>query len=190
MSQRRSLIILGVLAVMVSVAMWGCAILFPKGSQMDSSLTQDIAEQRVLDYLTDSLAILPPGTTLSRSYSGSTTRGFGSGGVGPCDDGNLIKDGPVAFSVQYWVDGVPPGQGLTYFESLAVGWRDKGWSLSGREQFEHRLLRGGAPDGFAISASLNRDGDLSLIGTSPCFPRENSSGVGRVETPETIAHPQ
>lgn len=153
---------------------------------VDETLTQDDAAHRTIDYLEDLVNALPEGTTLARTHPEYPTATFAPGSVSPCYDGNTVENGPVDVGVVYWVGGMPAGSGKRYFGLVLEYWRSRGWTVDERTISGTPWATAQTPDRFAVTASVNDDGDLTVAATSVCFPQHNSDGFGSIDTPDTI----
>lgn len=105
----------------------------------------------------------------------------------PCDDNDQTNTGPVNLQLDYWVHGIPEGDGIAYFESVSKAFADKGWSPQRDIRGGQRIVRGYTTNGYALIAHLNVNGELSLTSSSPCFPKTNDHST--TPQPSVIQHP-
>lgn len=153
---------------------------------VDENLTSDMAVHRVVGYLEDLVGALPEGTTLSRTHPDYPTAAFRRGSIGPCYDGNTVEDGPADVGAIYWVVGMPAGADERYFGLVLEYWKSQEWTVDERTVGGTPWATALTPDRFAVTASINDDGDLTVSATSVCFPQRNSDAFGEIEIPETI----
>lgn len=173
-------------AMATFVAVTGCSS--TEEQPMDANLTREKAQARVIAYLTDALSLLPPQASLSRRYPSSPTGNFGPGTLVPCTNDAPRPDTPVNYAVNYWVVGVTTDDAAQQVDALVRGWKERGWDTNVKPRDNNkRSAIGAAPDGYKITADINKYGDLSLAGGSPCFPPPPRNEVP--DAPETIAHP-
>jgi hypothetical protein len=165
--------------VMVAGALAGCAHQGGnrKGAGVETNLTEAAARERITTYLLETLAALPPGVGLSRTPDNPNLAAFGDEAAitVPCNDSDLVTDGPVQAQIAYWVVGVPTGQTARYFDLIRDVWTRRGWAL--RPDSDSRWAPVLIPDGYVLTLLDARkgDGSLSITAGSPCFPQ---SGVG------------
>ncbi|MBO0853409.1 MAG: hypothetical protein J2P18_06535 [Nocardia sp.] len=103
-----------------------------KGAQVDTSLTETIARERITTYLLETLAAMPPGVGLSWIPDNPDlgTAGPASAGTVPCNDRDTETGGPEEVQISYWVTGVPPGQDARYFDLMRNFWTSRGWDAN------------------------------------------------------------
>jgi hypothetical protein len=170
---------LGVALIMVAGALTGCAHhgANRKGAGVETNLTEAAARERITTYLLETLAALPPRVGLSRTPDNPNfaTLTHGAAITVPCNDSDLVTDGPVQAQIAYWVVGVPPGQTARYFDLIRDVWTRRGWALS--PDADSRWAPVATPDGYGLNVQNARkgDGSLSITAGSPCFPK---SGEG------------
>lgn len=157
------------------------------GNSVDTSLTTQIAQTRVLEYFTETLAALPAQTTLSLQNSTAGKGQFYTGDTVPCDDSDQTDTGPLNLQLRYWVHGVPIGQQIAYFDLIVSVLDVQNWSPRRDIKGNDRIVRASTSDGYTIIAHLNSDDELSLGVSSPCFPRANDHSI--LSQPTMIAHP-
>lgn len=185
---RRSLGTQALVASIVTLAVIGlgaCGRVM--GERVNESLTKEAAQRQIVDYLKESLATLPEGVTFTRDHPVSRNGDFGPGTTVPCDDTDSAATGPVDFSVNYWVSGIPNGLVEDYLDSLVDFWNERGWSTTQRTDGNIRSANGSVPGDYVLVVSTSIRGDLSIGGRSPCFPRPKGPSVGNA--PEVIEHP-
>ncbi|MGW0172596.1 hypothetical protein ACWDUM_02000 [Rhodococcus sp. NPDC003322] len=153
---------------------------------VETALTREVAQQRLFAHLDDTLAALPPGTSLTRAHPELSTGTFGPAHTIPCDDSNTVRDGPLFLTATYWVSGVPRGEANSYHDILVRLWTDRGWPMTDRSRTDTRGVNGESPDGFRLTADVNSRGDLAVAVVSPCFPRTDGAQPGPVAGPDVI----
>lgn len=140
---------------------------------MQSDLTETVARKQMLDYMTRTLGVFPPGTSF-RFESASTAGDFFRGTPTPCDDNDHDATGPVDLALDYWIHGIRSSTFDEVLQSVISAWKSWGWSTA--EENEPGYLRGKAttPDGYILRVDDNRRGGYSITSGSPCFPRANT----------------
>jgi hypothetical protein len=176
MTRTRAGVVLAALAVavvMVAGALTGCAHHNGnrKGAGVGTNLTEAAARERITTYLLETLAALPPGVGLSRTPDNPNLATLDEPVRVPCNDSDLVTDGPVQVQIRYWVVGVPAGQTARYFELIRDVWTRRGWALS--PDSDSRWAPVATPDGYGLNVQNARkgDGSLSIAAGSPCFPQ-------------------
>ncbi len=157
------------------------------GESGENSINKEIAQARTLEYFTVTLAGLPAHATLSLENPTPGSDPLYPGITVPCDDNDQTDTGPVNLQVGYWVHGIATGQEVSYFDMIAQVFNANGWSPQLDVRGTQRNLRGYTRDGYALIAQLNIVGELSLTGSSPCFPKANDQTS--TPQPSTIPHP-
>ncbi len=141
--------------------------------KVQTGLTETAARQRITDYLTRTLQGLPAGAGLSRRPDNPNLGALDDQDAAitvPCDDSDLVTDGPVQVQIRYWVIGVPTGQDSRYFGLIRDGWTGRGFRLS--PQADPRWAAVITPDSYRLVVQDARkgDGSLSITAGSACFP--------------------
>lgn len=160
-----------------------------KGVGVEPNLTEAAARERINTYLVETLKALPPGVGLSRKPDNPNLAELGNEAAitVPCNDSDLVTDGPVQAQIGYWVIGVPPGDNARYFGLIRDSWTQRGWSLNPAS--DARWASVATPDGYSLSLkdAGKGDGSLSIVAGSPCFP---TSGKGTTTPqPTEISRP-
>lgn len=181
-------LISGLAVAMLVVALAGCGQFIPEVEDMgrvraQPGLTEAKARAKIEEYLTATLGHLPEQVSLSRQHPIFSHALLASGTI-PCVDDDTVKDPPYNYDATYWVVGVPEGEAQRYQDLVVEAWRSLGWR-TGRHASDTMAAK--TPDGYFLDASINPRGDLSLGGSSPCFP---SATVERGSMPLTIPHPR
>ncbi len=157
------------------------------GASVQPSITKEAAQVRILEYFADTLTVLPAQATLSWESPTPGSDSLGPGITVPCNDNDQTDTGAVNLQLDYWIHGMPKGDGINYFESVSKVFADKGWSPQRDIRGPQRIVRGYTNDGYSLIAQLNVHGDLSLTGSSPCFPKANDHST--TPQPSTVPHP-
>ncbi|WP_024800132.1 hypothetical protein [Nocardia sp. BMG51109] len=168
----------GVLLIAVMAMLTGCGgESNDKGVQVDSSLTEATARERINTYLSETLQALPPGVGLSRTPDNPNLGILGAGAATtvPCEDSNVDTDGAVQLQIRYWVVGIPLGEGGHYFELIRNVWSQRGFLLNPASDSRWAAVM--TPDQYRLNVqdAGQGDGSLSMGAGSPCFPE---SGEG------------
>ncbi|AGT95574.1 hypothetical protein O5Y_28785 [Rhodococcus erythropolis CCM2595] len=187
MPTRCAAVIFGVL-----IALAGCAKesdvegeAMVRGVSVNRNLTESLARQSVIRYLTDTLAQTPSDAALSRQHPQAPSGLFGNGTVLPCIDDDTVGNRPLNVIVKYWVVGIPPGKSAEYFDTILRVWQDFGWKkLAAEGGLKSATAR--TSDGYAFDLSANTNGDLIVSASSPCFP---ASALGGEPFPLGIVNP-
>jgi len=154
--------------------------------RVDNNLTEDTARQRTVEYLTETLAALPPNYSLSRQDPKYAHSRFGDAVTAPCVDDDTAKDVPWNVGVNYWVVGVPDDMGVAALELFADVWNKFGWSPQRSDEGTTTVVRARSQDDYAFVATVNKNGSLAVSASSPCFPQ---SAKGGSPVPQDIPHP-
>lgn len=156
--------------------------------QVDNSLTEARARQKILEYFDATLRSLPDTLSLARQHPRYPDAFFGDAHTVPCGDDDTVADIPLNVATEYWVVGVPGGKGLDYLGMFLGAWDKLGWRTA-RDDRHEPIIYGYArtPDEYALTVIYNAQGELGLNASSPCFPRDKQGGD---PVPLTIPHPE
>lgn len=150
---------------------------------MDTTLTESVAQARLIDLMTAVLGRLPGSTSLVRSRpddpSGSALSPMGTV---PCDDSDKSGTGPVNVQGDFWVVESSSADGAALFASTSQAFSDLGWSSTR----DRDVVRATTSDGYLVDVELSPQGWVSIGGSTPCFPK---AGSGASSPPDTIPHP-
>ncbi len=141
-------------------------------------LNEAAAQDRIRQYLTETLDALPPGTTLTAAPARADGRTADPDlrdlPAAPCDGDLNNTTGPKKAQVWYWVTGIPAGKTGDYLTSIMRIWRDRLWNVTPIEPDVQ--ANAVTHDGYLLIVARAKANDgttqdeLSLAGTSPCFP--------------------
>lgn len=178
--QRRRVVAMAVLLLPLVVLVCSTA---QEGATVDSSLTQTVAQDRMVELLASSLAGLPATASLDVVNPRAPQNPFQSSQTAPCDDNDTTSSGPVNVTLYRWaVDGTPP-RTVGDVATVSATWTAAGWSVQTRPDGSAVAT---TPDGYTLRASKNDGGDFAIIAGSPCFPRQNTGGLS---APKIITRP-
>jgi hypothetical protein len=153
-------------------------------NSVDPNLTQAVVQRQITDYLTQVLGVLPAQLTLSQASPTPGKDPFDPNIAVPCDDNDQTATGPLNVQDSYWVHGMGDGQQQATLDAISAAFTEKGWTVTNDN---NGSIRGFTPDGYALIADLNTVGELSLSGSTPCFPRANADA--KAIGTSSIAHP-
>jgi hypothetical protein len=136
---------------------WNVHVVTPESQQQ--------AQETVLGYLRKTLSALPPGTVIDGSRYGS------AGSTAPCEDKPHSQT--ELFSS---VGDLKPPEGTDPAHLVGqIGdiWKSWGWWVFERDGTYKPNRSGYSPDGYELQVAVPAvPGPPSIIGNSPCFPRE------------------
>lgn len=154
---------------------------------MNTSLTETAAQTSLVGFFTDTLQALPTGVALSRENPLPDYQSFSPGGAAPCDDSDQSDAGPVSVQYSLWLHGVPADSAPAYLEMILRGWDTLGWPTTRSTEGTIQVVQGTPADEYVLTAALNDVGNISVTGSSPCFPHANEGTTTPV--PSTIPRP-
>ncbi|MFE3187763.1 hypothetical protein ACFXHA_02065 [Nocardia sp. NPDC059240] len=141
-------------------------------------LTEATAQDRIRQYLTETLNALPPGAALSAPPSEVDGKkpevDLRNLPAAPCDGDLNNITGPKKAQVWYWLTGVPVTKTADYFNDIVRIWRDRLWNVTPIKAGEQSNAV--TTDGYLLAVILGKasntdsENGLALAGTSPCFP--------------------
>ncbi|MFE4500783.1 hypothetical protein ACFRFQ_13050 [Rhodococcus sp. NPDC056743] len=155
------------------------------GVSVNSSLTEPLARQAIIKYLSDTLTRTSKDVALSRQHPQASSGLFGNGTVLPCIDDDTIENRPLNVIVKYWIVGIPGGKSTEYFDIFVRAWQGLGFKTLVAEG-GLRSVSARSSDDYAFDLSENTKGDLIISVSSPCFP---AGAVGGDPFPLDIANP-
>lgn len=155
---------------------------------LDTNLTRDAAQIRILEHFTEVLTRVPTGLSLGQTPPKPDLQKELPGITVPCNDDNTVTNSPLNLQVPFWVQGITDGGETEAYQALVQSFRDAGWSTVPDKAYPNEVTRAYTPDGYALIAQLNSVGGLSLTGSSPCFPAANDTTTTTPQ-PTTIPHP-
>lgn len=143
---------------------------------IDTSLTATAARTQMVAHLNETLRALPASVHFSLLSDDPT---FNTQGVrtalllGPCGLDTHPADAPRApqsILMLYWVNGIPQGQAVQYFNRIKQVWADLGWKVTddNRQAWQEVIT----PDGYKLDVRNTTALDNGLISVgvySPCF---------------------
>lgn len=178
-----------ILVLLLCLALSVCAsCTSTKGNDVNPSLTEETARVHLIDYFRETLTSLPKFVSLALEPAapGDAAK-YNAGTAAPCDDKDKSGSGPVNLGLNYWVHGVAPAENAECFHKVVQIWRDWKWHIE--EDSTSGFLRGRAtsPENYSLTVIDNGFGGLSIIGSSPCFPR-TAAGTSTPQ-PSTVPHP-
>jgi hypothetical protein len=150
---------LGVLfAVLAALVLTACGT--NPGGAMSNTITAHDAEQRVEDYIQQTITVLPPQRRLTNPFTSTYA----------CDD--PTDNGPkgrVIATVDYQIDGLSPDQYDHYLDALKKWWVGHDFRVlqDARPKAAHVWVENNK-DGFRMAAQTNDRGEMYLTATSPC----------------------
>ncbi|WP_246406142.1 hypothetical protein [Nocardiopsis aegyptia] len=130
-------------------------------AEMEATMNQGKAEERVEELITEATAVLPDSLELE-SLGGITAN--------PCDDlANGGAEGPVSVGRTYWLDGLPVEENEADVELLLEFWTDNGYRVTDDRRPEQlSVFVEDEEDSFRMSVQSSVQGDLSISASSPC----------------------
>lgn len=158
----------------------------PPGWQLETIVpgSQQQAQDTVIDYLTKTVAQMPPGTV----FDGTRYR-VGTGNRS-CDDAPTGPDAPEMMYTDVREVIVAPGSdNVAVISEVGEIWSSWGWYVFERDDFPKPNQFGYGPDGYRlqIESSSPPGAPPTVSGISPCFPGELASDD--VEIPVRIGAP-
>ncbi|QIS10612.1 hypothetical protein [Nocardia arthritidis] len=141
---------------------------------VESALTADLAQDRLLAYLSETLVALPKEFGLALRSDNPELAAFREiATAAPYDDNDHSGRGPVDLTVDYWVTGVPEGRIAVALGMIRDIWTARGWRAVGRP--DHVTARTADRYTFDVQGALTGDGvfidgGLSIEGRSPQYP--------------------
>ncbi|QQM24662.1 hypothetical protein I7X09_14925 [Rhodococcus sp. P-2] len=167
---------LGSGSIAVAVLLSACATTENgKVMEADMNLTRAQAQAKVIEYLTETIAVLPPGAYLTRYSELSKKVTLSPGGVVPCNDSNLSKDTSVDYGVMYFLESSDAASIPSFGDTIRSLWTERGWKFrtydsAGDTTSTETIL----PDGYRMVFDEHPRG-AGLSGSSPCFSRPEAS---------------
>ncbi|RIS77986.1 hypothetical protein D2E44_22530 [Mycobacteroides abscessus] len=135
--------------------------------QIHHDLTDELARQRTIEHIVNTLQHLPEGWIVGFEAPGRRPGSAGSGAVGPTGEWN--------FFIGYWVSGYGNLSGDEVFETFVQLWDSWGWIDSvGSDIPQKKSAHGHTPDGYQFDIQRGVHGSVSTSWTSPYFPTPNS----------------
>jgi len=166
----------GVSGIAVAVLLSACTTT-ENGKVMEANvnLTRVQAQAKVIEYLTDTIAVLPPGAYLTRYSELNQKVTLDPGGTVPCNDSNLSKDTSVDYGVTYFLTSTETVDVPGFGDPIRNLWTERGWKFrtydsAGDTTSTETVL----PDGYRMVLEEYARG-ANLTGSSPCFPRPAAS---------------
>ncbi|WP_405498273.1 hypothetical protein [Nocardia sp. NBC_00511] len=164
------------IALAVTISASGCSTdNTGEKPQVDSSLSELSARDRITAYLLETVENLPPGASLSFTPDAPDLGTLGARGpvTVPCQDGNLQTGGPQQVQVGYWVVGIPAGQDSHYFELIRNIWTQRGFQLQSDGTAEWAPVT--TPDGYGLNVKYlpEKANSVSISAGSPCIAKSN-----------------
>lgn len=146
-----------------------------KVTEADMNLTRPQAQTKVIEYLTETIAALPPGAYLTRYSELNKKVTLSPGGTVPCNDSNLSKDTSVDYGVTYFLESSDAASIPGFGDTIRNLWTERGWKFrtydsAGDTTSTETIL----PDGYRMVFDEHPRG-AGLSGSSPCFPRPEAS---------------
>lgn len=146
-----------------------------KVTEADVNLTRAQAQAKVIEYLTETIAILPQGAYLTRYSELNQKVTLSPGSTVPCNDSNLSKDTSVDYGVTYFLTSSDAASIPGFGDAIRNLWDERGWASrtydsAGDTTSTETIL----PDGYRMVLDEYARG-ASLAGSSPCFPRPDAS---------------
>lgn len=181
---RTTLVLLTALLTALPVA--GCGL--SKGPvTVDTNLTEDYAQGRLITLVTNTLGALPASTSLGVQNPTPGRGSFPADRTVPCDDSDQTSTGPVNLQFERWVQNTQPDQVNTDLDAVAAAWQAAGLTVDDTKAITLRVVKMRTGDGYAVIAQSNDKGYYSVSGSSPCFLKANAGTTSPV--PRTISHP-
>ncbi|WP_344163020.1 hypothetical protein [Nocardiopsis rhodophaea] len=125
-----------------------------------ADLDQGEADEKVEEYITESLSTLPEGAKLE------TVDGMRDSSCGDTENDN---SGHVVRYKKYRILGLPAEDKEQNAESVLEYWKQRGYSLITDSRPERLMIRVETPDSFEIALRGDRGDDLTISAVSPCF---------------------
>ncbi len=131
------------------------------GDDVQTTITEEQAKQRVEDYVRQTLSALPAEARLEVLSATSSLA---------CDD--PTDNGPrgrVTVGNTYWVRGLPREGHAAFFEAVLAWWKQHNFTVLADRRPQVNLIRvENKQDGFRVTFDENPAGDLTLGADSPC----------------------
>lgn len=133
--------------------------------EMELTMNQEEAEERVEELITEATAVLPDSLELE-PLGGMTAN--------PCDDlANGGAEGPVSVGRTYWLDGLPVTENEASVELLLEFWAVNGYRVTDDRRPDSVFVEH-EEGSFRMSVQASVEGDLSIGASSPCVQREGA----------------
>lgn len=155
--------------LLMMAAMTGCTFITSTGADMQETITQEEAEEKVTEHIDNAVAALPEEAELE------TRRGMKAGSCDdPTDGGSQDR---VTVSERLWVRGLPVEDNEQNVEILHDHWMETGYRvLFDKRPEELSLSVEHEEDSFRMSIRTSDKGSLSLAASSPCVWPEGTPG--------------
>ncbi|MFF1388455.1 hypothetical protein [Rhodococcus erythropolis] len=186
---------LGMSSIAVAILLSACTTLLSacttteNGKVMEANLNLTLmqAQAKVIQYMTDTITVLPPGAYLTRYSELNQKVTLDPGGTVPCNDSNLSKDTSADYGVTYFLTSTETADIPGFGDPIRNLWTERGWKFrtydsAGDSTSTETIL----PDGYRMVLEEYARG-ASLTGSSPCFPRPDASD--RPNAPVQIDQP-
>ncbi|WP_446226078.1 hypothetical protein ACTWPB_14060 [Nocardia sp. IBHARD005] len=169
-------------AAIVAVTFSACQA----GTNVNEKLTMRDAQTQSIEYLTKMLGTLPRSAYLDLEHSPTGTK-FSSGSLASCDDNAPGGTSPVNLGLQYWVLGIDKAEADHNVDLVADSWTRAGIPVDRKRGTGDYHVYADTSDGYRLVVGHNTFNDVTVIASSPCFPRPPANE--RPDAPTRIDHP-
>ncbi|GGK38592.1 hypothetical protein [Nocardia camponoti] len=150
--------------------------------------TFQTAQTRSVEYLTEILRLMPPGTYLSTRYPGAPTDSGFVATTLTCDDNASDSSGPKNLGTTYWVVGVERAEANRVVNAVGDSWEKGGLRrVDRRPEGAFLDIYATTPDDYRLVVGHNAQNEVSVSVSSPCFPRPSADE--KPHLPDRIDHP-
>ncbi|CAJ0557439.1 unnamed protein product, partial [Mesorhabditis spiculigera] len=121
---------LGMSSIAVAILLSACTTTENgKVMEANSNLTLMQAQAKVIEYMTDTITVLPPGAYLTRYSELNQKVTLDPGGTVPCNDSNLSKDTSVDYGVTYFLTSTETADIPGFGDPIRNLWTERGWKF-------------------------------------------------------------